>query len=173
MAPSTFTQRPKIQQRRLDERGWKLHIMLLRPWLSVCRLWILFHCQVCASALGSSSSTSMWDFYHSSCFILFSPSSYHCLFSPYFLLNLPLTPISHLFSLFLLLGLSFSTASTRTCGVNKVQQRIHLFLLSFHSVIHSFVLKGQVVWTLAVYATQCCGFTCLTKGLFIQFLTSI
>ena len=47
------------------------------------------------------------------------------------------------------------------------------FFPSFHSVIHSFVLKGQVVWTLAVYETQCCDFTCLTKGLFIQFLTSI
>lgn len=47
------------------------------------------------------------------------------------------------------------------------------FFLSCCPVIHSFILKGHTVWTLAAHVTQCCGFTCFTKGLCFQFLTSI
>ena len=173
MAPNTFTQRPKIQQRRLDERGRKLHIMLIRPWLSVCRLWILFHCQVCTSTLRSSSLTSMWDFL--------------LLLMLHFLLSLKLSlTLFPLLSSQSALDSDFTFIQSVPLIGSLIFYCLHKdlwhqqgsaedrpFFPSFHSVIHSFVLKGQVVWTLAVYETQCCDFTCLTKGLFIQFLTSI
>lgn len=127
---------------------------------------VFFGSQVYACPVGSSSSTAMWNFPLSPC----APASLSLkpsLLSSQFALNSYFTFIQSV-----LLTASLISASTRTFDP-KVQRRIHFFSLSFHSVVHSFVQKVLVVWTPAACLTWGWGFTCWTKDVFIQFVTSI
>ena len=106
--------------------------------------WILFHCQVCTSTLGSSRLTSMWDF--------LLPLVLHFLFS--LKTSQPLFPLlssqSALTSDFMfiqsvpLIGSLIFYCLYKDFWHQQGSAEDTPFFLSFHSVIHSFVLKGHV-----------------------------
>ena len=146
---------------------------LIRPWLSAQRL---PHFLLRPSLYLSSGLYQLDIGVTSLCPCASSPSFPQTMSSSflYFPLSLPITLISFIQSVPLIGSLIF--AFTRTFDI-KIWQRIHCFFFFF---LFKFSLSGSFICTKSTYIlnsgprpTLGWGFTCLTKDLFIQFLTNI